>query len=102
RRAEAEVRPLGDLRSLPAVRCDARVRRGDELSGSADLDGRAGCGDVEVARRLNVVPAKAGTQCRLRDVCATSMPTKFVFHIGWNPAPFAQRHWVPAFAGTTR
>ncbi len=29
RGAEAEVRPLGDLRSLPAVRRDARLRRGD-------------------------------------------------------------------------
>ena len=32
RRAQAEVRPLGDLRPLPAVRRDARVRRGDALS----------------------------------------------------------------------
>ena len=29
RGAEAEVRPLGDLRPLPAVRRDARLRRGD-------------------------------------------------------------------------
>ena len=29
RRAEAAVRPLGDLRPLPAVRRDARLRRGD-------------------------------------------------------------------------
>ena len=29
RRAEAEVRPLGDLRPLPAVRRDARLRRSD-------------------------------------------------------------------------
>ena len=32
RRAEAEVRPLGHLRPLPAVRRDARVRRSDAVS----------------------------------------------------------------------
>ena len=32
RRAEAEVRALGDLRSLPAVRRVARLRRGDAVS----------------------------------------------------------------------
>ena len=48
----AEIRPLGDLRPLPAVRRDARVRRGDRASRSADLDGRARPGDVARAGGL--------------------------------------------------
>ncbi len=46
RRVEAEVRALGDLRSLPAVRRDARLRRGDPVSRPAHLDGGARQGDV--------------------------------------------------------
>ena len=48
--AAPEIRPLGDLRSLPAVRRDARVRRGDRASRSAHLDRRARPGDVAGAR----------------------------------------------------
>ena len=54
-RVAAEIRPLGDLRSLPAVRRDARVRRSDRAPRSAHLDRRARPGDVAGARRLSVV-----------------------------------------------
>ena len=39
--AAAEIRRLGHLRSLPAVRRSARLRRGHRLSRSAHLDGAA-------------------------------------------------------------
>ena len=52
RRAQAAVRTLGHLRPLPAVRRDARLRRGDTVQGSAHLDGAARQGDVAGARRL--------------------------------------------------
>ena len=47
-----EVRQLGDIRPLPAVRRDARLRRGDQLPRSAHMDGAARQGNVGVARRL--------------------------------------------------
>ena len=56
--AEAEVRPLGDLRPLPAVRRDARLRRGDAIPRSADLDGATRQGNVGNAGRLTIaIPA---------------------------------------------
>ena len=50
REAQAQVRPLGDLRSLHAFRHHSRLRRGDLVSRPAHLDGRARPGDVEGAR----------------------------------------------------
>ena len=53
REAEAEVRPLGDLRPLHAFRRHPRLRRGDPVSRPAHLDRRARSGDVEGARIVN-------------------------------------------------
>ena len=53
RSAEAEVRPLGDLRPLHAVRRDARLRRGDAVRRPAHLDRRARHGDVGGARIMS-------------------------------------------------
>ena len=52
RGAEAAVRPLGDLRPLPAVRRHARLRRGHAVPAPAHLDRAARQGDVAGARRL--------------------------------------------------
>ena len=52
-RVAAEIRPLGDLRSLPPLRRDARVRRSDRAPRSAHLDRRARPGDVAGARGLD-------------------------------------------------
>src|SRR5512132_3516780 len=47
---------MGDLRSLPAVRRDARVRRMHGPPRSAQLDGTARQGDVGGARGLRATP----------------------------------------------
>ncbi len=52
RPAQAEVRPLGHLRSLPAVRRHPGVRRGDAIPRSAHLDRPTRQGDVGGARRV--------------------------------------------------
>src|SRR5262249_4267724 len=44
--APAQVRTLGDLRPLHAVRCESGLRRSHALSRSAHLDGATGQGDV--------------------------------------------------------
>ncbi len=53
RAAQAEVRRLGHLRPLPAVRRVARVRRGDVAQGPAHLDRAARQGAVGSAGRLS-------------------------------------------------
>ena len=53
RQAQAQVRPLGHLRSLHAVRRDALLRRGDAVPRPAHLDRRARRGDVGSARVLS-------------------------------------------------
>ena len=57
RRAQAPVRPLGDLRPLPAFRRDARLRRSDAVQGPAHLDRAARQGNVAGARRLKLLEA---------------------------------------------
>ena len=63
--AEAEVRPLGDLRPLPAVRRDARLRRGDattaiRASGPRSATRRCGsAGTLVPLRRHRGLDARA-------------------------------------------
>ena len=61
RGAAAEVRALGDLRSLPAVRRVARLRRGHAVSRSAHLDRGARQGDVAGAGGVMETATKAKT-----------------------------------------